>query len=178
MNALRIFRVPVLAALVWMSLPATAAAQFDQGKKFVGAHVGLSGVGSAAALGVNGEFAYNENIGIGAWLDTWGYGQDYTGIGGGNWNVRYVSIAATGAWHFPIESNPKLDPFAGLAVGYFVVSSSWDESSASVSFAGSGSRVFIDGVAGLRYHFKQNLSGVIRAGASVSYLTVGVDLII
>lgn len=178
MNGRTAYSVTLLLIVGLSFQPTNVAAQYGQGKKFVGAHVGLSGVGSAAAFGVNGEFAYNENVGIGAWLDTWGYGQSYTGVGGGDWNVRYVSVAATGAWHFPIESNPKLDPFAGLAVGYFVVSSSWDGTSASVSFAGSGSRVFIDGIAGLRYHFRENLSGVVRAGASVSYLTVGVDLTI
>jgi|GEM_PF-972662 len=166
----------VLLIVACLAQPTTAAAQFGEGKKFVGAHVGLSGVGSAPAFGLNGEVAYNDNIGIGAWLDTWGYGQDFSGIGGGSWNVRYVSVAATGAWHFPIESNPKIDPFAGLAVGYFLVSNTWEGTGTTIDFSGSGSRVFLDGVAGIRYHFKENLSAVVRAGASVSYLTVGVDL--
>ncbi len=44
------------------------------------------------------------------WFDTWSYGQDYgSAPGGGSWDIRYVAIAGTGAYHFPIENNPRLD---------------------------------------------------------------------
>jgi hypothetical protein len=72
-----------VSAALFLALSTNARAQFGVGQKYLGAHVGLSGVGSAAALGVNGEVAYNENIGIGAWFDTWSYGYDYSGLGGG-----------------------------------------------------------------------------------------------
>jgi hypothetical protein len=106
-------------------LPHAAAAQFATGQKFLGAHIGLSGVGSTAAIGVNGEVAYNRNISIGAWADTWSYGDNFAFQGGSaEWNVRYIAVAGTGAYHFPIESQPKLDPFVGAAVGYYVVNTS------------------------------------------------------
>jgi hypothetical protein len=164
-----------LTALLLAFAPPEAEAQFELGQKYIGAHIGLSGVGSAAALGLHGEFAYNENIGIGATFDTWSYSERYTGIFQAGWTIRYLAFAGTGAWHFPVESNPKLDPFVGLGVGYFVVDSKWDGGGVIGSYSGSGSRVFADGFAGLRYHFQPTLSGVLRAGVSVSYLTAGMD---
>ena len=147
-----------------------AQAQFQPKQKFLGAHVGLSGVGSAAALGVNGEVAYNDRIGIGAWFDTWSYSSSFVG---GEWSVRYVALAGTGAYHFPVKSNPKIDPFLGVAVGYFVVSTSTDVNGAN--YGGNGSRIFAGGFGGARYLFKPNLAGVARLGFGASYLTVGVD---
>jgi hypothetical protein len=157
-------------------LPAEAEGQFGAAQKYVGAHVGLSGVGSAPAIGINGEISYNDRIGIGAWLDTWSYGDSYgTALGGYSWDVRYIAAAATGSYHFPIESQPKLDPFLGLALGYFVVSTS-SSAAGSGSYTGDASRLFLGGFGGARYAFRENLFGVARAGFGASYLTVGVDL--
>lgn len=166
----------VAAVLVGaLLLPGSAAAQFGAKTKFLGGHVGMSGVGSAAALGVNGEVAYNKNIGIGAWADTWSYGDSYTtALGNYDWNVRYVALAGTGSYHFPIKSTPKLDPFLGLALGYYIVSSS-AEGFSGVSYAGSANRLFLGGFGGARYFLSDNLAGVARLGFGASYLTVGLD---
>jgi hypothetical protein len=165
----------VVALFAGLLLPAGAAAQFGGGQRYLGAHVGLSGVGSAPALGVSGEFAYNDRIAIGAWADTWGYGESYaTGVGNFDWNVRYVAVAGTGAYHFPIKATPRLDPFLGLALGYFVVSSK-AEGFSGVTYAGDASRIFVGGFGGARYFFNDNMSGVARAGFGASYLTFGVD---
>lgn len=158
-----------------LALPGQAAAQFGPDQKFLGAHVGMSGVGSAPALGVNGEIAYNKNIGIGAWVDTWSYGDSYrTVLGNYDWNVRYVALAGTGSYHFPIKSTPKLDPFLGLALGYYVVNASTD-GLCGADYSGSASRMFLGGFGGARYFFKPNMSGVARAGFGDSFLTLGVD---
>ena len=160
---------------VTAAAPDQVAAQFGAGQKYLGVHVGMSGVGSTAAIGLSGEMAYNDRISLGAWADTWSYGEDLaTSVGAYSWDVRYVAVAGTGAYHFPIESTPKLDPFIGLALGYFVVSSS-TKGPAGVAYTGDASRMFLGGFGGARYFFKDNLSGVVRAGFGASYLTVGVD---
>ena len=164
------------AALAAALTPAGASAQWAPSSKFFGAHLGLSGVGSAPAIGLNGEFAYNDRIGIGAWLDTWSYGEE---IGAGtaftDWDVRYIALAGTGAYHFAVASNPKWDPFLGLALGYYVVSTSV-EGNNNIEYTGDANRIFLGGFGGTRYHFKENLSGVARVGFGASYLTVGVDM--
>jgi len=124
---------------------------------------------------VSGEIAYNDRIAIGAWADTWGYGESYaTSVGNYDWNVRYVALAGTGAYHFPIKSTPRLDPFLGLALGYFMVSSK-AEGLSGVTYAGDASRIFLGGFGGARYFFNDSMSGVARAGFGASYLTLGVD---
>src|SRR5690606_12122872 len=93
----------MLAAVIaaGLALPGGAAAQYGAGQKYRGVHVGMSGVGSTAAIGVSGEMAYNDRISLGAWADTWSYGEDFaTGLGSYSWNVRYIALAGTGAYHF------------------------------------------------------------------------------
>lgn len=158
-----------------VAMPNAASAQFTEDSRRLGFHLGMSGVGSAAAIGVQGEIAYNDRISIGAWIDTWSYGESYAILGSTtSWDTRYVSFAGTGAYHFPVESNPRLDPFLGVAVGYFVVSSSASGSSGA-TYTGSGSRLFLGGHGGVRYFFKPNMAGVALLGVGASYLTVGMD---
>ncbi|MGH7506324.1 MAG: hypothetical protein ACRELX_11765 [Longimicrobiales bacterium] len=158
-----------------LALPRGAAAQFGNGQKYFGAHVGMSGVGSAPAFGVSGEIAYNDRIGLGAWADTWSYGESFgSAFGSSSWDVRYIALAGTGSYHFPIESKPKLDPFLGLALGYFMVSTE-ATNVGGVTYGGDASRMFVGGFGGARYFFRENLSGVARVGFGASYLTLGVD---
>ena len=157
-----------------VTLAAPAAAQFDADSRHGGFHIGVSGVGSTAAIGLQGETALNENVSIGGWVDTWSYGQRFGLVGSTvDWDVRYIAFAATGAYHFPIESQPKLDLFAGGALGYFVVRTS--TSAATGVFTGDGSRLFFGAHGGARYWFKENLAGLAQLGVGASYLTLGLD---
>lgn len=165
------FTVALCAGLV---LAAPAAGQFDADSRHGGFHLGVSGVGSTAAIGLQGEMAVNERVSVGGWVDTWSYGQTFGGVGSTiDWDVRYVAFAATGAYHFPIESQPKLDVFAGGALGYFIVRTS-TSGSAGV-FTGNGSRLFFGAHGGARYWFKENLAGLAQLGVGASYLTIGLD---
>ncbi len=175
-SAIRTVALVVAGAL--LGIPAVAAGQavptfagYGKDQKFIGAHVGMSGVGSTANYGLNGEVAYNEHIGIGGWVDTWSYGSTF---GAFDWNVRYIAVAGTGAYHFAIKDNPKVDPFAGAALGYYIVSTSTNATGAG-AYQGSASRMFLGGYGGVRYFFKPQLSGVARLGFGSSYLTLGVD---
>ena len=161
----------VLTALVLgvLAAPQGASAQFGNGQKYLGVHVGMSGVGSTAAFGASGEMAYNEKIGIGVWFDMWSYDYEFSTF---NSSTTYMAFAGTGAYHFPVKSAPKWDPFVGLALGYYVVSYS-DDVPGGVDAAAS--RIFLGGFGGARYFFKPNISGVARLGFGASYLTLGVD---
>lgn len=172
-HSLRWFAAAVLA--VGILSPSSASAQLASGQKNFGAHVGLSGVGAAPTLGVSGELAYSDRISVGAWADTWSYGESYTaGAGSYRWDVRYVALAGTSAYHFPIEGQPKLDPFVGVSVGYFLVSTQ-GSGTGGLAYAGDSSRMFFGGFGGLRYAFRERVSGVARLGFGASHLTLGVD---
>jgi hypothetical protein len=162
-----------LAASVLSAAP--AGAQFAAGQRHLGAHLGLSGVGSAPALGVSGEVAYTDRISVGGWADTWSYGESYSaGSGSYRWDVRYVALAGTGAYHFPVEDHPKLDPFAGVSLGYFIVNTE-GSGTGGVLYSGDASRLFMGGFGGVRYAFRERVAGVARVGFGASYLTLGVD---
>ena len=158
-----------------LSVPGNVAAQFGVNSKYFGIHVGVTGIGSATAIGVNGEVAYNDRVGIGVWADTWSYGESMV-FGGSSydWNVRYVALAGTGAYHFPVRENPKLDPFLGLALGYYVVSTSGNGFS-GITYTGSQSRMFVGGYGGVRYAFSPSASAVARIGFGSAQFTLGVD---
>jgi len=152
---------------------ATAGTLFDGTNKFIGVHVGASAYGSTASFGANAEMPYNDRIGIGAWVDYWSYGYDFAG---GEGDYTYIALAGTGAYHFPIESNPKLDPYVGVGVGYFIVS--WDCNISGFdcdSYDASASRIFIGGFGGLRYGFSDKIAANVRAGFGSAYLTLGID---
>jgi len=175
MFASKMSRILALSFFGALLVPHAASAQFGPDQTYLGAHLGVSGVGSAAAIGVNGEVGYDENITIGGWLDTWSYGERFTySGGGGSWDVRYVALAATGSYHFLVEDNPKVDPFVGVAVGYYIVSTSGSVS--GLAYTGSASRLFVGGYGGARYFFRPDLAGVARVGFGSTYLTLGVDL--
>lgn len=165
----------LLALAVVAATPLAAQAQFDADSRHGGFHVGMSGVGSTAAIGVQGEVAFNDNVSLGAWVDTWSYGQSFGALGSDiSWNVRYVAVAATGAYHFAIEDQPELDLFVGGSLGYFIVQSSTTSSTGGV-YTGNGSRLFIGAHGGARYWFKENLAGLAQLGVGASYLTIGLD---
>lgn len=175
MTARRLLPFTLILLFTTLLLPASAAAQFGADQTYVGAHIGMSGVGSTAAFGVNGEVAYNDRITFGGWADTWSYGESFgSALGQYSWDVRYIALAATGAYHFPIESNTRIDPFLGVAIGYFIVNTE-ARGFDGVSYGGDASRIFAGGFAGSRYFFKPNLAGVARVGFGASYLTLGVD---
>jgi hypothetical protein len=169
-----VFLIGLVASSV-LSAPDNVAAQFGSNSRYLGFHVGVSGPGSAPALGMNGEIAHNNRVGIGAWLDTWSYGERMA-FGGANydWSVRYIALAGTGAYHFPVRSEPKLDPFLGAALGYYVVSTSGEEFGGA-SYTGSTSRMFLGIFGGARYAFNNSTSGVVRIGFGSAALTLGLD---
>lgn len=169
-----IFPLVLLSAALFVPTPGSA--QFGVGQRSVGVHLGLSGVGSSASIGVSGEVAYNDRVALGAWVDTWSYGQSFgSSLGLTEWDVRYIAVAGTGSYHFPVESNPKIDSFVGLAAGYYVVNSSATTSLTGQVYTGDANRIFIGGFGGVRYAFTPNVRGVARLGFGAAYLTLGAD---
>ncbi|MGH7472063.1 MAG: hypothetical protein ACRENP_29285, partial [Longimicrobiales bacterium] len=77
-------------------------------------------------------------------------------------------------YHFPVPTEPKLDPFLGLALGYFLVSTS-SSGFSGVTYTGSTSRIFLGAFGGVRYALNRSTSGVVRLGFGSTSLTLGLD---
>lgn len=149
----------------------TGNAQYQKGKNFLGPHVGLSGIGSTFTIGGDYEYGVTENVGVGGLVDYWSY--SFGDFGFTDWKYTYITIGATGSYHFLIPGESKWDPFAGLALGYYIVSVSTPNYTGPATY--DASRLFIGIQGGVRYFFTPNIAAQARAGFGAYILAVGVD---
>jgi outer membrane protein W len=144
-------------------------------------HIGpriWAGVYGTMAYGIAVEKAYgsarkelgNGRIGIGASVDMYSYGQSYVGY---SWSYRVIPIAGFVNYHIDLK-NPKLDPYAGIGLGYNVISASVNGPTGSFS-AARGSNMFLGLQLGARYFVKPNLAVQAQTGLGVGNLALGVS---
>ncbi|MGO9480560.1 MAG: hypothetical protein ACLP05_02090 [Candidatus Kryptoniota bacterium] len=162
------------AAFVTVILASTANAQFQKDQNFLGARIGIGSLGSAFSFGADYEYGINNpgdfgpgRVGIGATID-------YSHWSDGYWSYTWIPIGVMAYYHLNLDNN-KLDPFAGLGLGYEIFNSSWGGLYGLSGSAGYGSGVFFAGQIGIRYFFSPNLAGQARLGFGASLLSVGLD---
>lgn len=154
-KVLRPFAFALAAAIALPFSTVAAQGEFNVGTKIISA--GLL-TGSAGGTGLGGAFEYSLlelapklRLGVGATL---GYYSDSDfGI-----DVSSIPILANGNVHFALPEVPKLDLFAGLAVGF--VRTSIDLLGESVSDNETVVGVNLGG----RYFFTDKLAGVAQLG--------------
>lgn len=154
-------------------------AQYTVGKHYAGPSIGLSFLGSTFQFGGNYEYAMDipnfGKIGIGTILRYWSYSENFTG---GKWSYTNILIGAQGNYHFVINGNELLDPYAGIVIAY---------DGGSVSYSGPNKKyptpshggLWIGAQGGIRYWFNPNFALTGRVGfGTLSYgaLELGVDL--
>ncbi len=92
------------------------------------------------------------------------------------WKYSYILVGARGAYHFDISS--KMDTYAGLTLGYIVVSSDMTSNDpylanlSAASASGIGWAVF----AGARYHLNEKWGLFGELGYGISVLTIGATM--
>lgn len=165
---LRRFSAALLAASVVVLFAPKANAQFEYHKNYIGARIGVGAIGSAFSLGGDYEYGITNpgevgpgRIGIGGTLD-WSHWSD------GIWSVNWIPIAVMGYYHLDLE-NKKLDPFAGIGLGFWIFNSS------PSGWLGYSSGLSLTGQLGIRYFFQPNLAAQARLGFGASLLSVGID---
>ncbi len=176
------FLTASLFALTFAARPANA--QFENQKNFLGAHIGLSGVGSALTLGADYERGITNVgevgpgiIGVGGLFDYFSYGSsDYGYSDVGSWT--YIDFGVTGMYHF-VLSDKKWDPFVGLVLGYEVASWKWKGEysylNSEYGYSPSAGGFTLGGSAGIRYFLSDNWTAQARVGFGFYILAVGVD---
>lgn len=97
----------------------------------VGGFAGMYGSSTLPPVSVGYQMAVTEKISVGGIVGYAGSSEEFFG---GKWKYSYVLIGGRGEYHF-LERNDKWDAYAGLTLGYNVVSSSWDGSGISVGTA-------------------------------------------
>ena len=163
------FGLMLLVSVAVLARPA-AAQGFGPGYMDVGPAVGFGSVGSASiAFGARAEKYVrplpnlgNGTLGIQA-------GLTYYSWSNAVFSYKYIPIGVTANYHFKL-TDPKLDPFLGLGLGYQIVS-------CSATGAGNvcgGSAIYFIGRAGVRYFFQPKLALYADVGAGGAAVNVGV----
>jgi hypothetical protein len=149
---------------------------FREGHLYVGPRV-WAGVYGTLAVGVHGEKAIggprpelgNGRIGVGASIDMYSYSD---GAFGYRWSYRVIPVTGFVNYHVTLKES-KLDPYAGIGLGYYMVSTSVDGVNTSASSA-RGSALFLGVQLGARYFVKPNLAVQAQTGVGLGALSLGV----
>jgi hypothetical protein len=92
------------------------------------------------------------------------------------WKYSNVIIGIRGALHYPIIDNNKLDTYAGLLLGYRIVSAKEIGSVPTGFGKASSSSLALSIFVGGRYFFNDKISGIIELGYGIAYLNLGVGI--
>jgi hypothetical protein len=172
----------VVACVTLAAQPALAQAKggapiFNVGYTDIGPVIGNGGLGSAsAAFGGRFEHAIQTlpsmgngilGIEVGADYYSWSANSSFS-----NYSVKYIPIGVTANYHFKV-TEPKLDPFVGLGLGYNVVSCSYSSAFTGSFSCGYNSGIYFIGRAGARYFFSPKMALYGDVGAGAATLSVG-----
>ena len=169
----------IVALLVVLVLVATGVA-FGQNAYMKGNNVIHAGIGFGMA-GLYGsstlppitagfEYGLEDKISLGGVL---GYAGSKETFFGGEWTYSYIVIGARGGYHF-LENNDKLDAYAGVMLGYNIVSSSASTTISGFSFSASGSYMIFGFYGGARYYFSPQFAAYGEVGYGLGYVNVGI----
>lgn len=155
---------------------AADATGFREGSLYVGPRI-WAGVYGTLAVGVQGEKAIggqrkdlgNGRLGVGGSIDMYSYSDAAYGY---RWSYRVIPVSGFVNYHFDLKES-KFDPYAGVGLGYYIVSSSVDGPGASEASA-RGSALFLGLQLGARYFVKPNLAVQAQTGLGLGALSVGV----
>jgi len=169
-------KVTLLSMLLFVT--SLAFGQYEVGKNTAGAFIGVGGGGLSGTGGIPVGIEYNflnfeKNIQVGAFAAYSSTSEDFAV---GKWKYSNIIIAAQANYHF-LPGN-KFDPFAGIALGYDIASSStefnpgyssWNASASAGGFVWSAQ-------VGCNYWFSPKFAAQIRLGY-FPYVAVGVTFV-
>lgn len=113
------------------------------------------------------------NLGVGGYLGFTSSKYEYTFFGSSwGWEYTSVIVGARGNLHYPLVD--KLDTYAGLLLGYNVVTSKSFGTGATGSAASSG--LASSGFVGGRYYFTDNIAAMLELGYGIAYLNLGIGI--
>jgi hypothetical protein len=162
---------------------------FEKGTNVINVGIGVGDVYWGAGYGSSGlpvslnasyEHGITDKLGIGyiGVGAAFGYAsQKYNDYGYGSWRSTGILIAARGLYHFaiPSEIGQKLDPYAGIQLGYVAVSTHVTNDGGYNGTIGKAGGVVVGFYAGARYHFNPHIGVYAELGyTSFSILSLGV----
>jgi len=124
-------------------------------------------------ISVGLQFGIHEKISVGGII---GYSTSSESWFYGKYKYSYIIIGARGEYHF-MEPSDKLDLYAGVTLGYNIVSSSWEANNgySGYSATASGSDLFYGFHAGARYAFSPTFGAFAEVGYGLGIINIGVN---
>ena len=159
-------------------MPAQAQNAFNRKDMVLSAGLGLGmyglyGSSSLPPIFVAFETGVADKITAGGIVAFSSSSQDFFG---GNWKFTYIVICGRGAYHF-LEHNKDFDAYAGLGLGYSIVSVSETFTQQNLFRVGGagGSYFFFDIFGGGRYYFSPKWAAMAEVGYGVGFLRIGIS---
>lgn len=177
----------LLAAFCILGGSALQAQEVSGGDKFLNLGIGFgnalySGTGNTSSIPpISGSlevvikddlFDGKAALGLGGYLGYSAYKWKYAGYDYG-WKYSNVIVGPRGYLHYSLLES--LDTYAGVTLGYNIVSSKWYGTGSTIGNA-SGSGLIFSGFLGARYFFKDNLAALVELGSGIAYLNLGIAL--
>ncbi len=163
---------------------------FNLGDKIVNIGIGLGsryGIGTYSKTtvppisisyeqGILDEILEKGVIGVGAYLGYTSYKWTYVASSFGDYGWKYTNIivGARGSFHYPVLDN--LDTYAGILLGYNIVTSNEFGTTSGFFDSPDTGRVAFSGYVGGRYYFSDQFSGFAELGFGIAYLTLGLGI--
>jgi opacity protein-like surface antigen len=157
----RWFTLSMLTLLAVMFTSTTGFAQFKAGNHYIG--VNATVVTEPVGWGVNYEFGYEENLGLGLIVRYWSPEDTpyYESTGTGNLKRETFMTMFQAAYH-PL-TNAVYDPYGGVRVGYAYYNETWTTEGIVVGITGTPtpkaeSNISMSIIGGIRYFVANNIS--------------------
>ena len=178
-SAVALLALVAAPALAQKAAAGTAStAGFQSGPLYAGPHVWLGNLNGAVAIGGQVERGFTEPgkagpgiIAGGVGLDWYSWSQSFGAAGiRGEYKYTVVPVQLFGNYHFPIESNKKIDPYLGVALVYSHYSTSWSGTFTAPASATASTTAFA-GQGGVRYFLNDNVA--LQGQVGFGYGTLG-----
>jgi hypothetical protein len=171
-----------------ISYSAKAQETFLKGDKVInlgiglGSYIGYSGADfSTPPVSLSGEYCVKDglineraSIGVGGYLAYTGSKVSLLDDYDYGWWYRYYVIGARGAFHYMVA--PKFDAYAGVMLGYNIVSLSWYGDSNYKSDGNATSAAAYSTFVGARYLFTENIGVFAEVGYGIAAIELGLSL--
>lgn len=179
----------ILALFFVCGIAAAQSPTFNKGDKVLNLGVGfgsglytgggyssqMPAISASLEVGVVDNVIDKGSIGIGGYIGYTSAKYEYSGPGYTyGWKYSDLVLAARGAFHYPLVE--KLDTYAGLALGYDIVTATKTGNFPSEYVGSTGSGVYLSGFLGARYYFSDKFAGLLELGSGIAYFNLGVAI--
>jgi hypothetical protein len=178
-------KILTLCALSFAFVTSSLGQAYEQGRGQLNLGIGLGSTIGTVPAGVTAssvppisasyEYGLKDKISVGGYVGytSLSYSQNFFNDTW-SWNFSYLILGARGSYHF--LTSDKLDPYAGLMLGYNIASVDYKINNVVTTFNGTAGGFTFSGHLGARYLFTDKIGAFAEIGYGISYLNLGLHL--